>query len=306
MLYWIWRAGIFLVGAVPQRISLAIARLMGRFAYYFMPLRRVIAQENFSRVLGKPPNDPEVGRVTRASFQNYACLMRDVMSYPNLSLADLKERITILHPERIEEALALGKGAIIVSAHFGNMDLAGAMLANQFGPIALVSETLRPQKLMDYFTRIRGDRKVNMHPYDRAPRALIQALKRNEMCALLIDFGITHHFDMKTVPVRFFQTETDFPASPAQFALLTGAAIVVGHADIKADGHIEVDVTSPIVIERTKDRQHDIEVVMQEIATRMEAFIRAHPEQWYTFRPMWKENPSAKRKIPSLSKVPSP
>ncbi|MCI0474784.1 MAG: lysophospholipid acyltransferase family protein, partial [Anaerolineales bacterium] len=303
-LYWIWRIGMFCVGFAPPRLSFAAAEWMGTGAYYLMPLRRRVARENFAYVLRKPTNDPAVGRVTHRAFQNFARLLRDVMLYPKMSIRDLEKRITLLHGEYFEQALARGKGAIIVSAHFGNMDLPSALLAHRYAPLTLVGETLRPQALMDLLTRIRRDKKVFLYPYASAPRKIIEALKHNEMTAFLLDFGVTHHFDITTVPVNFFNTETDFPAGPAQLALLTGAPIVVGHAHVQSDGHIIVDVAPPLIVQRSGSRHHDLQATMQEIARRMEDFIRAHPEQWYIFRPMWKDSASARRKIPSLSKTP--
>ena len=290
VIYWLWRFGMFLSGEAPRRVSHAIAAAMGTSAYYLMPMRRAIAKDNFAHVLGKPPTDPEVRRVARLALRNYVCYLRDVMIYPSLTTAELEERVTLHTPEHFDEALALGKGAIIVSAHFGNMDMPSAILSNRFTPIALVSETLKPQELMDYLTRIRGERNVNMHPYDRAPRKIIEALKRNAMTAFLLDFGITHHFDIHTVPVIFFGTKTNFPSGPAQLSMLTGAPMIIGEAHMKEDRHIHVNTYPPLYVARTGNRQKDLQDAMQQVARRMEDFIRAYPDQWYMFRPMWRKD----------------
>lgn len=303
-LYWAWRLGMWVTAAAPRRLSLAIAGWIGMLGYYGMPLRRQVAKENFAHVIRKDPDDPAVRRIAREAFLNFTRHMRDVMLYPSTSIQELEQRITIHHPEHFEQALAMGQGTIIVSAHFGNMDMPAAVLANRFKPITLVSETLRPQQLMDLLTRARAEKKVLLFPYDSAPRRIIEALKRNEITAFLLDFGVTHHFDLTTVPVVFFGTETNFPTGPAQIALMTGAAIVVGHAHVAPDGHIDVHTDPPIFVQRSGDRRRDIQTTMQTIAQRMEAFIRLYPEQWYIFRPMW-NGASSKRKIPSLSK-PSP
>jgi KDO2-lipid IV(A) lauroyltransferase len=279
---------MFVTAWMPRRLSLAAARVMGNSAYYLLPMRRRVVKENFSHVLGKSPSDPEVRRVARRAFQNYARYLRDVMIYPSIPTPELEKRITLYGKQYIDDALALGKGAIIVSAHFGNMDMPSAVLAKQFKPLTLVAETLRPQQLMDFLTRIRGARNVRLFPYDRAPRKIIEALKRNEMTGFLLDFGVTHHFDLTTVPVNFFSMPTHLPAGPAQLALLTGAPIIVGHARVATDGHIYVHVTPPIIARRTGSRHQDLQVTMQEIANRMEEFIRLHPDQWYIFRPMWR------------------
>lgn len=291
-LYWMWRLGMFLTALTPRRLSYAAAGVMGSGAYYLMPMRRRVAKENFARVLGKSPNDPDVRRVARQAFQNFAHYLRDVMLYPSIPTAELERRITIHNPEHFERALALGKGAILVSTHFGNMDMPSAVIARQYKPLTLVAETLRPRQLMDFLTRVRGARNVRLHPYDRAPRKIIEALKRNEMTGFLLDFGVTHHFDIATVPVQFFGAQTNFPAGPAQLALLTGAPIIVGHTYVEANGHIHVYPTPPIIARRTGsgNRRADFQATMQEIASRLEQFIHAHPEQWYIFRPMWGGN----------------
>lgn len=287
VVYWFWRLGMFLTRLAPPRLSLAAAVAMGNSAYYVMTLRRQIAKRNFSHVLGKSPNDPEVRRVARQSFQNYARYLRDVMIYPRISTAELEKRVVFHSLEHLDRAFAIGKGVILVSAHFGNMDMPSAVIAKHYRPITLVAESLRPPQLMDFLTQMRASRNVHLWPYDRAPRKIIEALKRNEMTGFLLDFGVTHHFDISTVNVKFFGTETPFPAGPAQLALLTGAPIVVGFARVASDGKIHVHATEPIIAKRSKDRQKDFQAVMQEIASRFEVFIRQHPEQWYMFRPMW-------------------
>jgi KDO2-lipid IV(A) lauroyltransferase len=287
-LYWLWRIGMFLVGIAPPRVSVAAADAMGTSAYYLMPLRRRVAKENFAHVLDKPPDDPIVRRVARQSLRNFARYLRDVMLYPRLSIEELEQRVTLSGGENIAQALTSGKGAIIVSAHFGNMDLTSAVLAKQYKPLTLVAETLRPRQLMDLLTRVRNAREVYLYPYDRAPRKIIEALKRNEMTGFLLDFGVTHHLDITTVSVNFFGTPTKFPAGPAQLALLTGAPIVVGYTRVASDGHIHAHATAPIIVTRSGDRHKDMQTTMQEIATRMEQFIRQHPDQWYIFRPMWR------------------
>jgi KDO2-lipid IV(A) lauroyltransferase len=167
------------------------------------------------------------------------------------------------------------------------MDIAAAHLASRYKPVTLVSETLRPRQLMDYIVQMRARNRIYMHEYDRAPRKMIQALRRNEFIGMMLDIGMTHHFDMTTVEIDFFGTPTRFTAGPAQVALLTGAALLIGVTVIAPDAHIQVDTTTPIFPQSSGNRKRDLHALMQEIGHQLEGFIRAHPEQWYIFRPMW-------------------
>ncbi|MBI3742230.1 MAG: hypothetical protein HY257_10825 [Chloroflexi bacterium] len=292
-LYWLWRLGMFLVGLAPRRLSHAAAGWIGTGYYYLVPHRRRIARNNFSHVLKKSPRDLEVHRVARESFRNYARLLRDVMIFPGMAFSEIEQRVTILSPEHFSAATARGKGAIIVSAHFGNMDLPGAVIATRFKPVTLVSETLKPPPLMDYIVRMRAQHRVQMYEYDRAPRQMLSALRRNEFVGMLMDLGVTHHFDMTTVEIDFFGTPTRFTAGPAQVALLTGAAIIVGAAFVAPDAHIQVATVEPFVSAPTGNRKRDYETITQEVGKRLEFLIRQKPEQWYIFRPMWENGYSA-------------
>jgi KDO2-lipid IV(A) lauroyltransferase len=171
-----------------------------------------------------------------------------------------------------------------------------------FKPITIASERLRPPQLFALFTQMRAERNVRLVPYEHAPREMLAALKRNEAIAFMLDFGVTHHFDLTTVPVTFFGTETDMPAGPAQFSLTTGAAIVVGHSHVAPNGHIDLYLNPPLFAQRTGNRRHDLQVTMQAVVKLMEDFIQRYPEQWNIFRPMWRDDSTAHRNIPSLSK----
>ncbi len=37
----------------------------------------------------------------------------------------------------------------------------------------------------------------------------------------------------------------------------------------------------------TGDKEHDIQVITQQLVSRMEGVIRRYPDQWYMFRQMW-------------------
>jgi KDO2-lipid IV(A) lauroyltransferase len=200
--YWLYRLGAWLANLAPRRMSFAFASTLGTSVYYIMRARRRVARENFSHVLGKPPNDPKVGRVARHAFRNYARYIRDVMIYPTLGAAELEGRVRIHGQEHLDRTLTIGKGAILVSAHFGNMDIPSAVAARQYKPMTLVAETLRPQKMMDFLTRMRSRRNVFLYPYHTAPRKMLEAIRRNELIGMLLDFGVTHHLDIDTVPVN--------------------------------------------------------------------------------------------------------
>ena len=55
----------------------------------------------------------------------------------------------------LDAALAAGRGAVLVTPHFGSWDLGGAWLAGHGYPLVTVVEQLRPRRLLEWFLEVR-------------------------------------------------------------------------------------------------------------------------------------------------------
>lgn len=287
IMYYLWRFGAWLTAVVPIPIVDTVARGVGASGYYLWGTRRRVARENFSRVLGKPPNDPAVGRIARSSFANFCHYLVEIMRYPSVSTERLEERVIIHETEEFRRAMTADTPIIVVSAHFGNMDYVSAVAAKRYRRFTLAAETVQPVQLFEYLARVRSARGADLVPYDRAPRKIMEAIKRKEVVGFLIDFGVNNQKDMATTQVTFFGAPTTFPASPALLAQKTGAPLIVAHTFVDRQRRIHAEVEPPIHVPRELPRDQAAHKAMQEIAHLFEKFIQRHPEQWYVFRPMW-------------------
>ncbi len=285
--YYLWRFLSWLVAHLPTSVTDALAGGGGTSVYYIWSSRRKVARENFAHVLGKSPDDPAVGRVARSSFANYSRYLVEVMRYPRIPLEQLEERVVIHENEEFRRAMTSGTPVIMISAHFGNMDLASAVATRRYGHFTLAAETIHPVQLFQYLARVRAERGVHLIPYDQAPRKIVEALKRKEWIGFLIDFGVNNQKDIMTTEVQFFGAPTRFPASPAILAQRTGAPIIVAHTYVDRDRRIHSMIETPIYVPKGLPRDEAAQATMTTVAKYMEKFIREHPEQWYVFRAMW-------------------
>ncbi len=284
--YYLWRFLSWLVAYLPPSLTDAIARGGGASVYYVWPARRRIARENFAHVLGRPPNDPAVGRVVRSSFSNYCRYLVAVMRYPSIPVEQLEQRVAIHESEEFRRAMTGKTPIVMISAHFGNMDYASAVATRRYGRFTLAAETIHPVQLFQYLARIRSERGVDLIPYDRAPRKILEAVKRKEWVGFLIDFGVNDQKDITNTEVLFFGAPTRFPASPAILAQRTGAPILVCHTWVDQE-RINCVIEDPLFIPKEMPKEEAARMAMQQVAHLMEKFIRAHPEQWYVYRAMW-------------------
>ena len=187
--------------------------------------------------------------------------------------------------EHLRGALALGKGVIFVSIHFGNFELGGARISDEI-PLNVIADELENQRLMDLLVGNRAHKNITLLTPDGAAKKVLHALRRNEMVGLMMDLGPrAQAFD--TVDAEFFGTPTAFPAVAASLARVSGAPIVVSACVRRDDNTFTGIALPPIFVERTKQAAEDVQHATQSIARGLEGFVRRWPDQWYIFRPMW-------------------
>jgi KDO2-lipid IV(A) lauroyltransferase len=236
------------------------------------------------RVLGPRPDPLEVRRQVRNVFRNYARYMVELLALPHVKPEEVRRKFQVYGLEHLDEGLREGRGVVMVTAHVGNWDMAGVLLASQGYPVTVIHDTLKPER---WNKRVQGIRELigmRLIPVESGVRQMLRALRQNEILAILIDRPMIE----QGVLVRFFGADTRVPGGAARLALRTGSALVCA-ATVRRGDRFEATVSPAIEIEPTGDPEHDVRLLTQRIMTWLETQIRQHPDQWYMFRNMWPE-----------------
>lgn len=284
MLYWLVRAGGVLAKVLPLQLSYVLAARLGDLVYLIWRKKRWIARRNYAQVLDARPDAKAVAKTARAAFQNYAKWVLELLHLPALDPDTLRENLIIHGMENLEAALALNKGVIFVSAHFGSLELGVVAMALLGHKVMAVADTLKPEKLMNWVVASRTRFGVTMVPVEKTLLKLFKALRQGQLVALVVDVGGNSH---QAISVDFFGRPAPFPIGAAALARWTGAPILPGYVLRLPDRRFQAVALPPILPRKTADAEDDIRAITQAVANALESFIRAHPEQWYMFRPMW-------------------
>lgn len=285
--YWLWRTAAALAQRLPPGLLYPVASALGELAYLAWGRKRRIANANFSRVLGRPADDPLVRRTARLSFRNFAKYVVEIMRFPRLRSGDLERMVHVEGMEHLRSAIDRGRGLIFTSVHFGNFEMGGARIADEI-PLTVIADDLSNQRLMDLLAGNRAHKNISIHSPSGAARKVLQALRRNEMVGLMMDLG-PRALAFDTVRAHFFGQEATFPAVAANLARVSGAPIVVAIVTRQPDNTFRGVALPPIFADRTQEAAGETTRVTQAIARGLEDLISRCPEQWYIFRPMWPE-----------------
>jgi len=192
--------------------------------------------------------------------------------------------------DHLRAAHEQGRGAIVVTGHLGHWELGGLMLARHGLPLTVITLEEPSSELTRWREACRrqlGIKTITVgpgHPF--AFVEMIQTLRRNEFLAMLVD----RPYAGTGTPVDFFGHQTEFSTAPALLHQHTGAAVLP--AFVLQDGRGGYLTVAEPLIPMITDPEPPTALAAntQRIATMFEGIIRRHPEQWFNYVPIWREN----------------
>ena len=270
--YWVFRTAALLVPVLPEWCLFRLAQALGTAAFALGGRARQAARRNIEPVIGLSGGRRAVRRMFVHNAQYYLSLFASRPA--NFRLADHE----LSGWQHFSEALAGGRGCLLVSPHLGDINYYAELFVASGLPVNVLVEELTPEKLSDLVVRLRARRGVTVIVGGRgALRDMYRALDRNEIVAIISDRDVAGDGE----PVRFFGRETTMPGYAFSIAARRKTPIVFGTAVRLDDGRIVTDVRSPFI--PSADTRHEV----QGMARVFEEFIRRWPDQWLAFQPVF-------------------
>lgn len=289
-----YRAAGWTIGHLPPRLAWTVVGWFAEAGYLAWPRKRRWVDTNFAHVLRTEPSDPRVRRLALAAYRNYARYLVELMRLPGLTPEEAARQLDPHGLETFEAIRAGSKGLIFVVGHVGNNEAIAAGFARHGWPVSVVADDSTFPELFEHLRRQRQAWGVTLIPW-RNLREVFGVLRRGEMLGLLVDWG----YRPDGIPVRLFDSWTTLPAGPAVLAGKTGAPILPVVVRRHEDGRYFVTHDEPIRVSATDARA--VAQATQQIADWLERTISAAPEQWYSFKPLWPDEPGEVARLAALA-----
>jgi KDO2-lipid IV(A) lauroyltransferase len=278
-------------GPFWRRMARAGARGPWWFARYAPPFvgltiyalapgpRRAIVQ-NLRRVRGDRGPLRDVADAAQ-TFVTYAECLTEVLGGAD-ALADAE---AIVYGElNIEDALAEGHGVVFVTAHTAGWESVGPILARDRSVDIMIvvnaENDAAAAAIQDDARRTFGLRVAHVGDDPLAVLPLARHLRGGGAVALQIDRAPRA---ARARDVTLFGAPARFPEGPLRLAALTGAPIVPVFAARVGHHRYHVTASAPIRLARAAGGA-ELDAAAQDLAARLEAFVRARPTQWFHFR----------------------
>jgi KDO2-lipid IV(A) lauroyltransferase len=174
-----------------------------------------------------------------------------------------------------------GRGALVVTAHFGLFELGGLMLT-QAGLRAAALTFPEPSPALTAFRKRWDVDTIEMGADSFAFVEIAARLRRGEFVATLID----RPRPGGDVPVRWPGGSSRVSTGLLLLAAHGGWPVVPALMARQADGTYHSRVFAPIEIVERGSREETLRFYSQQLADLFLPVLREHPEQWYQFVPL--------------------
>jgi KDO2-lipid IV(A) lauroyltransferase len=264
--------------------------------YALIGANRRGAIENMQRIL----DDPDRRRAGRAALRMFAqfahCVTETMECY---GPRPKPIRLDVPTADPIRDALAERRGAVIVTGHIGNWDVAAKTLREYAQPINVVMGREANSTMHDYARAMHERAGVRVIYSDTSVFSalnMIRALRNNEIVAIQLDrmLGLG---GARAVP--FFGAPALFPSGPFVLARLAGSPLIPVFIPRIGTRHYAVRFGTPLVLSRDARDTYSLDRAMRSAVVDFERVIRAFPTQWFQFAPFWERTAAGTHRAPT-------
>lgn len=282
---------------LPPAAATAFARGVARAYFRIGPSRRKTVLENLRVAFGDALDDAARRTLAVRSYEHAFVLLCEIVTRRRM-VPDLRafRRLTRLFGdvEALRADLRTGRGGMLLTAHFGNWETAGAYLRYEHVPFVAIS---RPVPNPYVQAHLMGTRD-GFETFEKrgAVQRTVEAIRRGSWVAMLADQNAGGH----GVFVPFFGLAASTYPMPATLAVRHDLSVYFAAAVRRGAGHrFDFLVRRYVRPEGLDHRAAELHLLAAYHAT-LEGWIRAYPEQYLWMHRRWKTRPDGEVPGPHL------
>lgn len=268
--------GIGIARALPHPVRLRLGAALMRSALVLVPDLRARIDGNLRLVFPEMPAS-ERGVLRRAAVGNIGRTLIET-----LDSNAFQRRAPWSEPRGpgwpvLQDAIASGNGAILVSGHFGQWEaVRGALKERGIVCGALYRPLKNPYLEPYYLANLRAPGEPIISRDGRGLREFVRHVRSGGLIAVLLD-----QYVQRGTAIDFLGHPAPTGTFIAEVALKYGVPMMPAYGTRQADGvHIDIDFEAPIP-------PTDPHQMTQAAADSLAARVRAHPAQYYWLHRRW-------------------
>ncbi len=284
------RLTVCVIQAMPDGVARGFADVLAAVAYRVDKRHRKVATENLTFAF--PEKTPaEITRLVKGCYRHFATLVVEIAVLPKkLRVENWRRYASLVGGEGVLTALLDDRPVLIVTAHFGNWEMAGYVLGLIGFRTSAIARTLDNPHLERFFKQFRQRTGQTILDKNTDYERIVSTLQRGGKVATLGD----QDAGGKGVFVQFFNRSASSHKAVALLALQYDAVmLVVGVPRVRSGANWHYHIVCEDVIDPREyaTQGNAVKLMTQRYHDSLAAMIRRYPEQYFWLHRRWKSQP---------------
>lgn len=281
--YMLYRVIARIADSGDNRRARRMGERLGAFASVVLKGRSRMAMRNLAKTFPEK-SDEERRQILRQCWRHFGRVSMDFLRFRHLTREQLQEICVVDGWEKLDRAIAMRRGVLLLSAHFGNWELGGSFLAMIGLKTTTVARKLDNELLDRDLYAARTGAGMELVDRRKAARPLLRTLEQKGVVVLLMDQAVQQQ---EGILVPFLGRPAWTTPAPAKLALRFNSPIV--YVFVYPDGEKwRIEISEPMIpadLPREKQTAEALTELMNDVISDR---IRRHPELWLWMHNRWK------------------
>ncbi len=272
-----------LILLLPWYWARKVGRLLGWLTQYLLPKRRKIVFDNLQHSFPEK-NEKEIKHIAEQIWKNIGITTGEFIKILHLNENNLSTYVEITGEDRLKRNLEIGKGVILLSAHFCNWEIIHIALAIKGYPIAGIARPLENYMVNRLVNSVRESKGGRIILASQGMKEALSWLRMNRLVYVLIDQRITEG----DVYVNFFNRPAATTPAVAILAKRTGAPVLPVYTLRGIKGKLSICIERPVTLKRMNNIHEETLQNTAYFTKIIEEWIKAYPSEWFWLHNRWK------------------
>ena len=274
------RAVTAAVGRMPRGWTTPLAAAVGTLLWAGFDRR--VANENLERVYPQWSSF----RRRRTAYRSYKRMARSLVEFLHTrkySPEEILERVKLENEGALDAALELGRGAILLSGHFGNWEWLARRVAAAGHPFAVLFKEPGDPVLAERLRAIRASAGIEQIDHDDM-RSAVRWLRKGRVLGIVMDQEPRRTSEGVVAPLFGHATMTH--VGPFRLARMSGAPLLTFFCRADGGGRYRARL-EPLPASDAADPEVAVAEDAARFNARLETAVRASPEHWMWMYKRW-------------------
>ncbi|BAK74172.1 lipid A biosynthesis lauroyl acyltransferase [Arcobacter sp. L] len=278
IVYKIFLFVVFILRKLPQSVRRSFFRFVAYCGYLFAKNTNKIIETNLNFVFNNSLSNDEIKSIQKYSYFNMVLWVQSLIENLDVSDDELKKTVKIENEEILLNLKKENKPIILISAHFGNMEMLSCYINKFVIPLHQVARESNFSEIDEFIVKAREASGSKIVFKDGALKKLVKAMLKKEAVSLIIDQNINARDGEE---VEFLGKKAYQSSSSANLARKFDAYIVPLAIFNQENYTYKIKIYEPIIPIKTENEKEDLKKISQLEANAISAIIYEDKKQWF-------------------------